>query len=97
MSWKRMSNAKVAEAFAAGVPDARSSSMFTELDAIGRLVVYSYGRHFPIAYWERGMSGLVVNTADWSVTTSRHKVMVARAISRLPGGWRGRAEYRELP
>lgn len=97
MSWKRMSNAGVAEAFAAGVPDARGSSMFTELDHAGRLVVYSYGRHFPIAYWERGMSGLVINTADRSVTTSRHKAMVARAVSRLSGVWLAKATYMELP
>ena len=83
MSWKRMSNAKVAEAFAAGVPEARGSSMFTEVDDAGRLVVYSYGRHFPIAYWERGMQRVVLNTAGRSVTTSKHQGMVRRALEAL--------------
>lgn len=45
-------------------------------------VIYSYGRHFPIAMHvknARGDGAILFTTADYSVTTRRHKSLVLRA------------------
>jgi len=50
-----------------------------------RTTLYSYGRHFPIARHVETKLGRVVlfTTRDYSVTTTSHKSMVARACQHL--------------
>jgi hypothetical protein len=63
-------------------PEARSggrNNFYFEGD-----IIYSYGRHFPIARHvtnKRGDNAIMFTTQDYSVTTSGHKRMVNGAIS----------------
>lgn len=57
-------------------------NMFYEQD---EGIIYSYGRHFPIARHTRTDQGeaiVLFTTAEWSVSTAKHKTIVQRAILR---------------
>lgn len=68
-----MKNKDVADDFVNG-QESRTQHLFIE----GR-VIYSYGRHFPIAL--RLLDRVVLfNQDNYSNTTTRHKSLVARAL-----------------
>ncbi len=69
-----MKNSDVAKAFANGY-NAKTKNMFTE--EFGN-VVYSYGRHFPIAI--RIKDGYILNKDKYSPSTSCHQTLVKGAI-----------------
>lgn len=68
---------EVAEKFAENSqPEGRASNMFFEDDTI-----YSYGRHFPIAKRiEPDLDLYLFTVRDYSVSTAKHKNMVAGAL-----------------
>lgn len=56
-----------------------NKSLFAE--QIGKAyVVYSYGKHFPVAAFGEDLGGWAVNTDRYSPTTSRHQSTVRRGI-----------------
>ncbi len=71
-----MTNLQVAEAFANHKSGA-SRHLYTN----GR-VIYSYGRHFPVAVWLADGS-VAFNKSSYSVTTSTHKSIVRRCLSHV--------------
>lgn len=48
-------------------------------------MIYSYGRHFPLAKIEINKRGtlVLINSRDYSVTTRKHKSLAARAVRHL--------------
>lgn len=71
-----MTNKKVAEEFARGSSKGKSLHMF-----IDGSVVFSYGRHFPIArFTNERRTHALFTTKGYSVTTARHKNLVKAAL-----------------
>lgn len=72
-----MRNKILAEQFANGVREGKGSNMF-----IDKNVIYSYGRHFPIAVrlWNDYDFVFIVTTRKYSSSTSRHTTYVKSAI-----------------
>lgn len=73
-------NEEVAERFAEGSGIARTKHLFIEGNTI-----YSYGHHFPIAK-RIGNHEAEFTEQGYSVTTSRHKNLVKRALE--DKGWK---------
>lgn len=44
-------------------------------------IVYSYGKHFPIAVYNLDTNTWYINTDKFSVTTSRHQSIVKQAVT----------------
>jgi hypothetical protein len=57
--------------------EGRGSNMFFEGP-----IIYSYGKHFPIAEILEKEKVILVNSSNYSITTSKHKGYVWRAINR---------------
>ncbi len=55
-----------------------NKTIFAQVDHAGRYVVYSYGRHFPMAVYVDGR--WIVNSDRYSVTTTRHQGYVRQAV-----------------
>lgn len=63
----------------------KSSNIFYDLSDNGESVIYSYGRHFPIAIRMKDVNGndiVLFNDDGYSVSTNRHKSYVRQAIPR---------------
>lgn len=72
-----MTNREIAQAFANGATKGRSGNGTL---IISGNVIYSYGDHWPLAY--RDSNGTAhVNDSKYSVTTSKHKGLVAGHLS----------------
>lgn len=69
-----MRNEQLVQAFANGATSGKSSSMFIEGN-----VIYSYGKHFPLAV--RNPTGFVINIDKVSVTTSKHQTLIKRHLA----------------
>jgi len=69
-----MKNKNVCELFAQGETEGKTQHLFIEGN-----VIYSYGYHFPLSV--RLFGGYVVNSDGYSVTTSKHKTELLRAIT----------------
>ena len=69
-----MKNSQLAENFAEGETKGNGNNMFIEGNTI-----YSYGHHFPIAVKMKDGS-CIFNADGYSVTTSKHKGYVRRAL-----------------
>lgn len=75
MSYNKITkNRELAEAYAEGNEEAKLKHFFIEGKAI-----YSYGYHFPIAF-KIGDYTVLFNKDGYSMTTSRHKNLVRRAL-----------------
>ena len=71
-----MKNEQIAQAFFYG-QTARTENLFIE-DKNGIKIIYSYGRHFPIAI--KFSDGYLFNSDGYSNTTARHKNLVLSYI-----------------
>lgn len=56
----------------------KNKTLFTEKDNYQRLVLYSYGYHFPLAL--KLSNAFIVNKNKYSMTTSRHQGILNREI-----------------
>jgi len=68
-----MNNDQISEVFAKGQTTGTANNMFIDGDTI-----YSYGRHFPIARWYKGV--VLFNPDGYSNTTAKHKGKVLYAL-----------------
>jgi len=72
-----MKNEQVINNFIDGI-ESKNKNVFSERDSFGRLCLYSYGYHFPMAL--KLSNALIVNLNKYSMTTSRHQGILNRAI-----------------
>lgn len=71
-----MNNRELCAAFANGATSGKGSNMY-----IDGAVLYSYGRHWPLAI-RRPDGAVFVNADRYSVTTSRHRTYAVAALLR---------------
>jgi len=72
-----MKNEKVISNFVNGFKS-KNKNVFSERDSFGRLCLYSYGYHFPMAL--KLSNAFIVNSSKYSSTTSRHQSVLNREI-----------------
>lgn len=73
-----MNNAEVARKFVEGFTKART---FTNNIFVEGRAIYSYGKHFPIAF-RLNDDIYLVNSEGYSITTAKHKSLVKNMIGR---------------
>lgn len=73
-----MKNQEVAEAFAEGKTEGKGSNLFIEKWQ-NSTIIYSYGKHFPIAIRTSEIFAFL-NSDKYSKTTSKHQTYVKQAL-----------------
>ena len=72
MKTTKISNS-ISRKYVQGCEVFKANNLWSEYSAVGRYVVYSYARHWPLFIYDMQTNKWFENNSKYSVTTSKHK------------------------